>query len=180
MKEKISFYQLPKEASLLSNHLSRFRRLLNKGLLPPAPRKGFPEDEFFFSNVEMAGFIGCSVRTVRRLRQRGKIPCIKHGNVVLFHIATVLDLIAKDDKLAALFTRKVRPHRPKQVPKIRYSCTLKRGWVFVDIRYLGWKGTYICGVGELPGEKRLHLIIRQIVTARNSYKPFKTLSNENK
>jgi hypothetical protein len=171
-------YRLPRTAALLQNQLRHFRKLLNNRLFGPEPRPVFKEDEYFYSNRELADFMNCSPSTARRYRHKGLIRSSRHGSCVLTHIPTLLDTVAKDDRLAAMFLRRSRPRRATKAPVIRYSCVMKRGWVFVDIRYLGWKGTYVCGVGEVTSVKRLHLIILQIVAARNSYKPFKTLSDE--
>ncbi len=178
MKEKTSDYRLPKEASLLSNHLTRFRRMLNNRLFGPEPRPVLREEEYFYSNSELADFMNCSPSTTRRYRHRGLIKSTRHGQCVLTHIPTLLNTVAQDDRLSAMFLRRTRPRRPKKALVIRYSCTLEGGYLFADIRFCGWKGTFICKASNYRSEQFLEDTIRKIVTVRHSYKPFKTLSYE--
>jgi hypothetical protein len=184
--KKTNYYKLSVEA-VLSNSLRRFRRMLKKArptepsgqaLYLPESRNGFNEEEWFFSNVEAARFFGCSVRTVQRLRKCGLILCIQHGNVCLFHIATVLRSIANDDRLSALFIRAPRPRRPKKAPAARYSCFLRKGWLWICVRFLGKDSTIIVRQKQWNSDERIAELVKDVISYRLSAKTFKSSGHE--
>ena len=176
MSEKsLRVYQLPKAAAILQSHLSHFQKLLHKEVFRFKPNHDpFPEDEYFYSNVALAGFINCSERTAQRLRKQGKIPTIKHGNQVCFHIPAVMEAIAKDERIASLFTRKSLWHRPKQDPKAYYSCFLKPGvYMMIDVSYQKWHTTIICSHSIWNDDELIKNLIVEVLKMRHDYKPFK-------
>jgi hypothetical protein len=175
--KKTNYYKLSVEA-VLSNSLRRFRRMLKKALMNVRPREDFNPDEWFFSNVETAKFIGCSVRTVRRMRAQGKIPCIQHKNVCLFRIAAVLNAIANDDSLSMLFTRKRPARRPKKAPVARYSSTLRKGWLWIAVRFLRCDMTIVVNPKEWNSDERIAELVKQVISSRITSKTFKTFTRE--
>lgn len=180
MTAKTSDFRLPKAAALLENRLSHFRRLLHSEMFRfnPEARDLYPRDEWIYSTVDLARFINCSESTARRLKRDGSIPFVKHGNHVFYHLPAILNTVANDDRLAALFTRKSPPRRAKKAPLIYYHCFLKQGWMYIDIRYDGWKCTLVCSRLFWFDEPLKQAFIREVVSLRKTYKPFKTLTNE--
>jgi hypothetical protein len=174
---KLNYYLLPKEASLLSNHLRRFRSMLNKGLFPHEAHH-FPEDNFFFTNKELADFCNFSESTARRLRKKGIIKSTRHGNCVLTPIASVMDTIANNDHLASLFTRKRPVRRPKKPPVFRYRATQRGSYMFVYIHCYNLKATYICEASLWNNGIRILDLVRDIISNRFSCQPTKTTGHE--
>lgn len=165
--KKPDYFNLSEKA-VLDGNLARFKRMLKKAMILPEPREDFNETEWFFSNVEVASFIGCSVRTVRRLRKQGKIHCIQHKNVCLFRIATVLQFIANDDRLAALFTRSRHTPRPKKAPVARYSSFIRKGWLWIMVRFLGKESAIIVRQKQWNSDERIAELVKEVISYRLS------------
>jgi hypothetical protein len=176
--KKTNYYKLSGKASMLSKSLTRFRRMLKKALLPAEPRDGFNEDEWFFSNVEVAQFFCCSERTIMRLKKQGKISCITHGHVCLFKIATLLHVIANDEQLAALFTRKRPARRPKKAPVARYNTFIRKGWLWIAVRFLGKDMTIVINSKEWSSVERIAEFVKEVISYRLSSKSSKSTGLE--
>jgi hypothetical protein len=175
--KKTNYYKLSAK-SVLSGNLRRFKRMLKRALNLNEPSDGFNETDWFFSNVEVADFIGCSVRTVRRMRDQGKIPCIKHKNVCLFRIAAVLNAIANDDSLSMLFIRKRPARRPPKPPTARYSSFVRKGWLWISVRFLGKESMIIVKQKDWNSDERLAELVKDVISFRLSSKTCKTGGHE--
>ena len=175
--KKSNFYKLSWEAVLFDSS-RRFRRMLKQALLNAEPREDFNPAEWFFSNVEVSQFIGCSVRSVRRLRKQGKIHCIQHKNVCLFRIAAVLNAIANDDRLAMLFIRKRPDRKPPKPPVARYQSFVRKGWLWITVRFLGKESAIIVRQKQWNSDERIAELVKDVISFRLSSKTFKTDSHE--
>jgi hypothetical protein len=175
--KKTNYYKLSWEAVLYDSS-RRFRRMLKQALLNAGPREDFNPDEWFFSNVEAANFMNCSARTIRRLRKQGKIHCIQHGHVCLFRIAAVLNVIANDDRLASLFIRQRPARRRPKPPVARYNSFVRKGWLWICVRFLGKDSTIIVNQKEWNSDERIAELVREVISFRLSLKTAKTVRHE--
>ena len=164
------------KAASHKKNLVRLRRLLNSSTfqsdsIPQPWRNYFP------SRSKLTEVTNVSTSTWKRWEVSGRINKITWDRHVLYHIPTLLDSIAKDEKIGNLIARNSScQHKPrsKNPYLINYQVSLINGYVFTEIHYGNWKGTLICSQEIWQNEEKFKDLICAVVLAHTKNKPLKT------
>ena len=70
--------------------------------------------EQLLDTAELAEYLHCSERHIRRMRECEGLPCVKAGRLVRFELSKVKEWLAGEKKAA---TAKPKPQKPKPKPK---------------------------------------------------------------
>lgn len=141
----------------------------------PSPH---PEREYLNSEIELARFLGCSYSTAKRLKRAGRIKYTQEGTSVKFYIPDVIDAIQTDPKVGALVTKMweklFNQNATDEKPKVTIESELHGRFVFIGIRYQGWRCTACCTAELFANQREVSDLVNQIILTQNFRKPFKT------
>jgi len=147
----------------------------------PAPPSPHPEREYLNSEVELACFLGCSYSTVKRLKRAGRIKYTQAGTNVKFRISDVIEAIQTDPKVGKLVTNMLQKlfnqsatGTTGEKPKVTTETEIHGRFVFIEIRYQGWRCTACCTAELFANQREVRDLVNQIILTQNFRKPFKT------
>jgi hypothetical protein len=138
------------------------------------------ESSYIGSISELADFLECSYSSALRLKRSGAVISSRKGRSIRFYIPDILDAMENNDKVGGYIDRMMEKYAPvsgdtpKKDLKIFTESELFQGrFMFIDIKYQGWRGTAVCSPDLWEQQAKIRSLVQEIILSQHSRKPFK-------
>lgn len=159
--------------------LGRFRSQLFSLKLAEQPFVDVdPAKDQLLSTQEIAQYLNCSLRTVRRLREEGIIPVVKINGKWFCKLEHLHQAVENNPSISK---HDAPPYKPEKKGQLLFNHSISirsmfGNWAAITLKYLWWKCIIVVDKNSVTDSAFINKLCQDVINYQDSLKPFKQVS----